>query len=393
MPDFRSRKLNLITLTWAHLSRKRGRTLFLFIAVTAAIASLVAIRTSAESTETYLGKKLDEFGANLIIQPQTSEIPLDYGGVSVSGIGSPLSELTEDDAAALWTIRNKQNLNIVAPKLVGVASTESRRFTLVGANLTDELRLRPWWQLEGAPPSAPDEVMLGASIATALGKNAGEALTINGNPFKVAGKLHPLGGAEDNIVYADLHAVQTLMGKPGKLSVIEVSAWCTDCPIETIEAQVSEKLPHARVSAVKQAIAGKREAVSAIGSLAFALSILILAIVGLLLSTTMMASVSERSREIGVLRAIGFRRSKIMRIIFTEAQLICVPAGILGFVAGTMVAGILIDRILDFQATVAWNPVLAFESVLLAIVIGGAAGIYPAWRAAGLDPASALRSL
>ncbi|MDO8690858.1 MAG: ABC transporter permease, partial [Dehalococcoidia bacterium] len=92
-------------------------------------------------------------------------------------------------------------------------------------------------------------------------------------------------------------------------------------------------------------------------------------------------------------RAIGFRRGHIMQVILIEAFVISLGSGILGFLFGTLVAGLLAGRIAEASVPVPWDPFLAMEAVGLAVVMGMAGGFYPAWRASRLDPVTALRAL
>jgi putative ABC transport system permease protein len=108
----------------------------------------------------------------------------------------------------------------------------------------------------------------------------------------------------------------------------------------------------------------------------------------------MMGSVNERTTEIGVFRAIGFRKSHIMRIILLEAALVSLLAGALGYVAGMAGAFGALPFMSDTSsARIIWETWIAIGSVALSVVLGISASIYPALHASRMDPAEALRSL
>ncbi len=88
----------------------------------------------------------------------------------------------------------------------------------------------------------------------------GGHLNIDGRTMRVAGVLIRVGSQEDDLIYADLKSTQSILKKPGGVSMIEVSAWCKNCPIDEITKEVAAKLPGAKVSAVRQA-ARSRDAV------------------------------------------------------------------------------------------------------------------------------------
>ena len=107
---------------------------------------------------------------------------------------------------------------------------------------------------------------------------------------------------------------------------------------------------------------------------------------------TMMSSVSERTTEIGVFRAIGFRRAQITRLVLLEAVVAGVIAGALGYAAGMAVTYAVLPLLAE-GATVAWTPLLGVAAVVVAALTGALAALYPALRAGKLDPTEALRAL
>ena len=95
------------------------------------------------------------------------------------------------------------------------------------------------------------------------------------------------------IIFGALAHVQSLVGKPGQLSVIQVSALCKDCPIDDIVGQISGQLPHAKVSAIQQSVRARTETVQRLTRFAAAVSVVVLTIGALMIFTTMMGSVME----------------------------------------------------------------------------------------------------
>jgi len=211
--------------------------------------------------------------------------------------------------------------------------------------------------------------------------------------FQVVAVLAENGQQDDNMLFVDLSAAQHALNRPGAVSLIEVAALCTACPIEDMVAQMQTALPRARVTALRQAVTLRMEMVGQLMRFSWALSAVVLLIGGLVVLTTMLGSVTERKQEIGVLRAIGFRRRHIVNIILTEATLVSLLGGLLGWLAGVGAAAILTPMVTQVNLTMSLDPLVALWAVTIALVVGVAASVYPAVRAAQLDPTTALRAL
>ena len=167
-----------------------------------------------------------------------------------------------------------------------------------------------------------------------------------------------------------------------------------DCPVDAMVSQISEKLPDAKVMAIQKVVKSRMQTLAQFRKLSYGLSIVVVLIGGLVVLVTLMGSVKERTEEIGIFRAIGFRRQLIMRIIFIESGLISFMAGVLGYLLGLGIiwAGF---RFLGDHGTVELpvDPVLAAGSIGMAMVIGLLASAYPAVMAARMDPDQALKSI
>ncbi len=385
--------MGLKDIAFCNLKRRKVKNIFLTFGLLVGVSVVVALFATVATMQADINRKMDEYGANMVIVPDAVDLFLSYGGMAISSVSSPVNELTEEDAAKIWTIRNKENINIVAPKLLGLTEVEGKRGILLGVNFQDELRIRPWWLWRGKAPVASNEVMLGNEAARKLDKDVGDKVNVNGRPLLVTTVLESTGTQEDDYVYTDLHEAQLILGKPGKVSIIEVSAWCASCPIANIVLQTSLKLPHARVTAVKQAIATKADVLQVLERFALAMSLVVLLVGSLIVLNTMMAAVHERTGEIGILRAVGFRRSHVMLIILQEVAVLSLISGLLGFALGTFLAKVMAEVVAHTVVQVQWDPVLGLAALGLALAVGGLGGLYPAWQASRLDPVTALRSL
>jgi putative ABC transport system permease protein len=385
--------MKLVDIAWNDLRRRRGKALLLVLGLAVGITTVVALQAITHTLRADVEVKLDEYGANILIVPRSNTLSLSYGGLTVSAAAYDVGELTERDVGLLWTIPFSRNLSIVAPKLLSAVEIADQTVLVAGVDFASELELKKWWRLEGRAPEADDEAVVGARVASLLGLDMGSLVQVGNGTFRIVAVLAENGTQDDDILFIDLDAARRVLGRPGSVSLIEVAALCSACPVEEIVKQIEAVLPQARVSALRQAVTLRMETVEQLSRFSLLLSGVVLFIGGLVVLTTMMGAVSERRQEIGLFRAIGFRGAHIVRIILTEAALLSVVGGLLGWLVGMAAAVLLAPGIARADIAVSWDPWLAVGAVGLALIVGLLASLYPAVRAARLDPTTALRSL
>lgn len=385
--------MQLRDISFGSLRRRWLKGLFVSLALALGVGTLVAVVSLTRAARAEIGDELDRFGANIIVTPRSTVMDLVYGSVDLGGVAVDHEQLRTGDVATIRSIHHRRNLSAVAPKLIGTTGTGSDRVVLVGADMAQEPGVKQWWRIDGRWPSSHDEVLVGSELAHRLGVKPGDALAVAGRDLRVAGVIGPTGALDDHAVIADLAFAQEALGRPGELSAVEVSALCQGCPIEDIVSQIAGALPHARVMPIRQAVAARERAVDQMTRFAWIVSVLVLAAGALVVATTMTASVSERTREIGILRAVGFRQSHVARIVLLEAAVTSAAGGALGWGLGTAAAVLLGGPVADIATPVAADPSLAMAAFGLALGLGLVAAIYPAIRASRLDPAQAFREM
>jgi putative ABC transport system permease protein len=377
-----------------NLRRRKSKVLFLILGLTIGITTVVVLLSITRMMNEDISNKLDEFGANILVIPRSDDLSLSYGGLNIGGVSVDAQTLKDSDIPKIRQIEVKENISTVSPKLIGVVEIEGKKILLTGVLFQEETRLKKWWKVHGAVPKSRDEVLLGNEVAVRLFKSAGDLLTINGKTVSISGILDETGSQDDFLIFGDLTFVQEALKKPGALSLIEVSAFCISCPIEEIVSQISKALPHAKVTAIKQTLQTKMEALDHFKKFSLGVSLIVLLIGGLIVFTNMMASVNERKREIGIFRAIGFRKSHIIRIIFLEAFVVGLIGGVMGYLLGLGISYILGPVITGIKGGgVLVDPVLAVGVVFLSVAMGILSSIYPAIHASKMDPTAALRAL
>jgi putative ABC transport system permease protein len=377
-----------------NLRRRKGKVFFLILGLTIGITTVVTLISVTRMMNEDIANKLDEFGANILILPRSDDLSLSYGGISMGGVAIDSQSLKDSDIPKIREIEVRENISTVSPKLIGVMEIEGKKVPLMGVQFSEEVRLKKWWKVHGAFPKNREEILLGNEVAVRLFKSTGDTLAINGKSVRVSGVLDETGSQDDFLIFGDLAFVQETMKKPGGLSLIEVSAFCNTCPIEEIVSQISKQLPHAKVTAIKQTLQTKMEALDHFKKFSAGISIIVLLIGSLIVFTNMMASVNERKREIGIFRAIGFRKSHVVRIIFLEALIVGLIAGIVGYAFGLGVSQIIGPMITGMKGgKIFIDPLLAIGAIFLSSLIGILSSAYPAIHASKMDPTTALRAL
>ncbi len=385
--------MRLHDIIFRNLRRRVSRKVLLVAGLAIGVATVVALIAITATMQADVANKLDEYGANILIVPKANDLSLSYGGVTVASAAYDVGELTVADLDRIQTIKNARNISVVAPKLLGAMPVGGRTVLVAGVRFADEFHLKQWWDTAGEEPDAADEAVVGVRLADTLRLNPGDQVEINGRVFRVAGVLAENGSQDDDILFIDLTAAQQVMNKPGSVSLVEVAALCTECPVEEMVEQIGGVLPQARVTALRQAVTLRMETVGQLSRFALAVSAVVVVIGGLVVLTTMLGAVAERRQEIGLFRALGFRKRHVMRIILGEAVLVSLGGGLLGWLLGMGAAIALAPRLANVVTPVTWSPALAFGAVGGALLVGLLASLYPAAHAARLDPTTALRSL
>ncbi len=377
-----------------NIRRRKGKAVFVLLGIFIAIATIVTVFTLIESMTHEINTKLDKYGANILIVPKSEQLALSYGGLSLGGVSFDTREIHADDLARIRTIKNAANIAAVGPITLGVISVAGRQMLLAGVDFQAVTTLKPWWNVSGALPSE-NEVLLGAEAVRLTQSAAHSIISINGRKLVVSGILAPTGSQDDQLAFAQLETAQAALGKIGHISLVEIAALCMACPIEEMVKQLSDALPSANVMAIQQVVKGRVHALAQFEQFAYGVAALLVFVGSLVVFVTMMGSVKERTTEIGVFRAIGFRKSHIMEIVLLEAAVISGGAGVLGYLFGVGATKIALRAfVVDYQGmAMPLNLTLGAGAVLLAVGMGVIASVYPALFAARLDPNDALRAL
>lgn len=385
--------MNLRTIAFNNLRRRKTRMAFLLAGLLIGVATAVTLLSLTASLTLDAEHKLDSYGANILITPKNEELAMSYGGIALGGVAVAGAEIPFGELHKIGEIPNNRNISAIAPKVLGAVEVGGVRALLMGISAEKEFLLKRWWTVDGRPLENEAELVAGSGAAQRLGLTMGQSVTIQGTTFTVTGILRPTGSQDDDLLLVDLAAAQRLLNKRGVVSLVEVAALCSECPVEDMVQQLAVALPNAEVRAIQQVVKTRLHALDQFRIFSFGVAAVVLLIGALVVFVTMMGAVNERTREIGILRAIGFRRGHVVGLILIEAVAVSLLAGMLGYLAGMGTTRTLLPFLAQEHMQLVWNPWLAGGALLLAGAVGAVASLYPALHASRLDPTEALRAL
>jgi putative ABC transport system permease protein len=376
---FKTSPLSLTDFVWKNLWRRRLRTVLTLFGIAMAIGAFVGLVGFSNAFESEWLRIYSSSGTDISVIEQT------FLSTSLNeSVGTTLKSLPVV-AQATPVIFNMMDLTSDVNALAYGWKADSYEFAslkiLSGRSFRD-----------GHP-----EVMLGDMLAEDLKKKVGDTLVIQSSPFTVCAIYHGGSGLQADAVILPLDQLQDLSSLQGKVSTFDVRlrpAPTGESPeqyLKRAQAQIEAALPGLRaIPAAERAHNNQFVQLahaSAWGTTSIALLIGILGI-----ANTMAMSVYERTREIGILRALGWNRGLVLILIQLEAAILGVGGGFLGIAFGWCALHLL--AALPETASIVSTSLPAFvlaEAIGIGVLAGLIAGALPAWRAAQLSPVEALR--
>lgn len=387
--------MNIVTIPLKNMGRKPLKALLLLCVFLLGVVSIVALYQVSLVVGHSLEKKLTAFGANVVIKPFTETLSVSYGGFHMGEMLLDVKSLPEQrTTAAVRSIALSDRISVVAPKLVEMFTVGEIAIAVVGVRWQEELGIKSYWAPIGKIPQQPDEILVGSLAAQKLGLAAGDSLELQGGRFNVSGVLQETGSDDDSVIMMDLGRLQEMTAQPDAVSFVEVAALCAGCPIEDIVAQIQTNIPGTSVIALQNIVNQRMSSVRFVQKLALSISLVILVTASAMVGLSMLSAVNERTKDIGILRSLGYSKSHVFLIFCVEAGIIGILAGVAGYMAGYGIS----LKALDYLAladgarplfSIAQLAVCATVFPLITIL----SALYPAWKGASIDPSQALVSL
>lgn len=376
--------MTLTHIAMQNLRRRKGRTFFLLFTYMLIVGTIICLSVISAAMKADLQKSLTQYGANIVITPRSEHFTMSYGGLSVPGMNYEIKKL---DEGILSTIQSTNTgINVIAPKVIGSVQGPTKRYLVIGVDFLRELKMKPWWNVEGNLPQ-DREAVVGSAIAVKDKLTIGSTIVLAQQKYRVAGIMKETGSSEDNGIFTTITTARALTGMTNSWSMIELNA----IEPEKTATDLNKRLPEARVVEVAQLVQGTQDSVARFAYFSLTASV-VLGIFGLLiLMVTVGGNIRERVAELGVLKAIGFRQHHILWVLTWETLIVSFAGGVLGYVLGVLAPVLLSSLLFEKTFALALHPWLGLLAIIGSVLTGLISMSFPAWRAAQLDPAEALR--
>jgi putative ABC transport system permease protein len=397
--------VELVRLALGRLGTSRLRSLLTMLGVIIGVASVVALVAVGQGATSGITSQIESLGTNLLtVNPGST-----FAGLTSQGAGTA-DTLTVDDAAAIAAL---DGIAAVAPQVstqaLVVAGDENTTTTIIGttadyATVRNEVVTQGTF-LNGASVDHELRVaVLGASTADDLGlgrDDLGTEISIGGLPFQLIGILEAKGStgpfSADDQVYVPLAVVQRQFVGGDSVRSISVSVADRNA-IDEAKAAITAELRqrHGTTAATDDfSISDQSQLLDTFGEITGLLTVLLAGIAsislivgGIGIMNIMLVSVRERTREIGIRKAVGARGRDILAQFLIEALTLSILGGVIGALLGLGVSALI-------GAFAGWgfqfNPATIVVALVFSLLVGVVFGVWPARQAARLDPIASLR--
>lgn len=370
----------------ASLVRRRSRMLVALLAIAIGATILSGLVTIYFEVPRQLGAEFRNYGANMIFTPTGDDFTQEDMDAAVALIDE--DELVGATLFAYETVRIHE-----LPQVLAGTDMESLQAT------------SPYWSVEGEWASGSHELMVGATIASNLGLDVGDVVTVSYTPegaltsedevildieidFTVVG-IVSTGGSEEEYVYASIDDLEELTETEQAIDLVEVSVSSTSDGLSAYVEEINEAVPALKASLVKRVTASETTVLSKLQALILLVTIVVLALTLITVATTMTAVVSERRKEIGLRKAIGATDRSLITEFMGESVCLGFAGGVLGAIVGFIFAEVVSMNV--FSSTISFRPWLAIVTVLVSIVITALTCLFPIRSATKIEPALVLK--
>ncbi len=367
-------------MIWKNITRRKGRTFLTVFGIALGVAAIVGLGALAEGLEAGYSSMLSGSQADLVIsQPNSFDISLS----SVEATIGPRLEAMPEVSA-------------VSGMMQGFVPAEEFPYFFIFGYPPDSFVLERFQVIdgEGLNTSGPlrtlgNPVLLGLAAAEAMGKSVGDTIRLSDTVYRIIGIFQTGDAFEDGGAVLPLDEAQQLLGKPRQVSLFYIQLKNPQLE-ERFSKRVEKVMPDLDLSGTAN-FADKQIMGDALKGTVWAVAGLAIVIGGVGMMNAQLMAVYERTREIGVLKALGWPNRRILWMIFSESLLVCLAGGLLGIGLGYLALIALSDLAQLFGAsTAAISFSLILQAFAVVFTLGLVAGLYPGWRASLLEPVEAM---
>ena len=362
-------------MIWRNMWRRKARSFLTMLGIAIGVAAVIALSAMAEGiAEGYAAFAGGSGGDLLVMQGDTVDL-------SVSSVDQHVGERIAQLAA----------VEHVSGIIFNIVPLEGIPYFSVGGYDPNQVAIQRFKIVEGESLSGDKQVMLGRQSASNLKKSVGDTIKLYDAPFKIVGIYETGQSFEEGGAIISLADAQVIFKKPRQVTFFEIQVR-DPAQVDATQARI-EQIFKNEISVSKGSDVGDQQLlVQSLRAMGWGISFIAVLIGGLGMMNTMIMAVFEQTREIGVLRAVGWRRNRVMRMVLTQSLVLSLMGGLIGIAIGLGLIW-LVNRtpaVSSLAPGVVRAPML-MQGIGVALMLGLIGGFYPAWRAAGLSPIEALR--
>lgn len=374
--------MNYFKLILKNPFRNKTRSLLAIIGIAIGIATIVALGLITASLEDSTETTLKEGSAEITATKIGSSLASSSGNLNESYV----EELSKIDGV-------EKTAGMLESTVIDTSkSSDSSRygFSLYGAK-TDDLSIVGINNINGSVFNENEnELIVGKNLAEEENYTIGDKVDVYGKEFKITGIYETGSIFYDSAMYTGLSKLQNLTDNEEKISSISIKIK-KDANLTTVNDKIKNEYNDTlRTITAEEMTQTIDDTLGMINSATTAIEALAIIIGGLGVINTMMMTVFERTREIGVLKSVGWSKKRILSMIMGESIVLTIISGIIGSILGVLAVFILFKLNGD-NMTLIFNINIFIKAFLVALSVGILGGLYPAIKASRLSPTEALR--
>ncbi len=397
-------------LALKNLLRRKLRTGLTLLGIGLAISILYSLLSFQGGYERGLNEQMNQLGAHIMVVPKGCP----YEAATIVLHGGKWPRYMEE--SYFQSIVKTKGVSEAAPVLMDAIINTASKDSKIFLGITDSYgKLRPKWEVTGPGFSGTEarEVILGSSLAQKLRLKVGDVFPLRQDAsgraagkhdadLKVVGLLGRTGTQDDGFFFLPLHTLQQLFRLPGKIVVVLVRAQRVDKGyLDQVTGELRQLGGNMNIFPLSELLSNAQKLMQVTKVFVLAIVLVALAIGAVGVLNTVLMAVFERTKEIGMMKAIGASSRDIFALIWTETILVCTVGGMLGVglaMASAQAVEWFLRRTLASQfallpssTLISASPGLLLGCLALSVGLGVIAGCYPAWRASAVKPMEAIR--
>lgn len=382
--------------------RRKSRMLIALLAIGIGATILYGLMTIYYDIPRQLGKEFRSYGANVVILPnETQTIDLNLVEEIENSIG-------------------KDRIVGMAPYHYYTTKVNEQPYILAGTNLEEAKKNSPFWYVEGEwlASDQSDKVMIGKEISDKLDLHVGDSIRVQGvknektidassqtktaeenklrdigedlfdKKYEIAG-VATTGGAEEEFIFLDIHELNRLIEDDSVCDMIEGSVEAERDELQKLSSDLSEKYPSIAMRPVRRVTQSQDQVLGKLQALVYLVTVIVLIITMISVSTTMMAIVLERSKEIGLKKALGAPNGSIIKEFVVQSVVLGILGGTIGIILGFEFAQQVSLRV--FGRAIHLQVHLIPLTIISSALITALASIWPIRKVLDIHPAIVLK--